>query len=627
MFGLSLLSPWFLLGALAVAVPIVLHLRRRETAPQHAFSAVRFLRRAPFEQRRPRKLHDVLLFLLRSAALLLLAFAFARPYLAGAEIAAGTTVIAVDASFSMGAGDRMDKAKQAALRAVSGVPAGDRVAVVRFDDRAAVLTEPTFDRGAARAAVGSIAPGRGATEYSAPLAAVTRLVGTTGGRLVLVTDLQRATWTGTTAGVLADNVTLDVVDVGGTAENLSVGPVRREGEGIIAQVTNHGFQPRTTRAVLWLNDRSIAESQAAVEPGRSASVTLVARLPSAGAVRVSIDDAGGIAADDERFLVLDPPPAPAVTLLGTEPGGEDLFFLRSAIEAAGEGRRLALETLSGPARNAVTAATARERQVIVLVGTRGLERGTRAALHDYLHEGGALWLAGSETLDAGTLEEIVGQGTLRVEAAADAAFPTVLAPVDRRHPVFAAFGEAASGLGEAQFTNALRVVPGPGSRVIARFTNGLPALVEQPVGKGRLAVFASDLGTAWGTFGRRPSFVPFVLETLHYLSGLRPSPSEWLVADAPAGTLPGVVRGGVPPRPIAVNVDLRESAAARIAPADFSGAVRRVGPEKRAADAIAREREAAQDLWWYVLVAVAALLVAEGLLGHRRAQPAPPAQA
>ena len=45
--GLAFLSPLFLLGALAVALPVLLHLRRQDTAPAHPFAAIRFLRRAP----------------------------------------------------------------------------------------------------------------------------------------------------------------------------------------------------------------------------------------------------------------------------------------------------------------------------------------------------------------------------------------------------------------------------------------------------------------------------------------------------------------------------------------------------------------------------------------------------
>jgi len=72
MSGIGFLSPWFLLGALAVSVPLVLHLLRRRTDPVLPFSAVRLLRGVPVERTRRRRLRDVLLFALRVAAVLLL---------------------------------------------------------------------------------------------------------------------------------------------------------------------------------------------------------------------------------------------------------------------------------------------------------------------------------------------------------------------------------------------------------------------------------------------------------------------------------------------------------------------------------------------------------------------------
>jgi hypothetical protein len=164
------------------------------------------------------------------------------------------------------------------------------------------------------------------------------------------------------------------------------------------------------------------------------------------------------------------------------------------------------------------------------------------------------------------------------------------------------------------------VIPGEGGRVVARFANGLPALVEQAVGKGRLAVFASDLGGTWGSFPRQPAFVPFLLETLSHLTDRRSLPPELLVADVPAGVAPrpGVTAVGTPARPVAVNVDLRESAFARVTAAELTAAVRRAEPEQRGAQAIAREREASQDLWWYVLLGVAVFLLLEGVMAARR---------
>ena len=80
MFGVSFLYPLFLVGAAAVAIPIVLHLFRRRTEMVVDFPAVRLLHKAPVEQQRRRKLRELILLALRVAALALLALAFARPY-------------------------------------------------------------------------------------------------------------------------------------------------------------------------------------------------------------------------------------------------------------------------------------------------------------------------------------------------------------------------------------------------------------------------------------------------------------------------------------------------------------------------------------------------------------------
>ena len=69
MFGLSFLSPLFLIGAIAAAVPIVLHLFRRKTEVVIDFPAVSLLKRAPVQQQRRRRLRELILLALRVAAL------------------------------------------------------------------------------------------------------------------------------------------------------------------------------------------------------------------------------------------------------------------------------------------------------------------------------------------------------------------------------------------------------------------------------------------------------------------------------------------------------------------------------------------------------------------------------
>ena len=100
---MGFLYPAFLAGAAAIGIPIVLHFLRRDIVPEVPFSAVRLLRRSPIARSRRRRLRDLILLAARVAALILLALAFARPYLAGAAAAASLRIVAVDRSLSMSA--------------------------------------------------------------------------------------------------------------------------------------------------------------------------------------------------------------------------------------------------------------------------------------------------------------------------------------------------------------------------------------------------------------------------------------------------------------------------------------------------------------------------------------------
>src|SRR5579863_10079166 len=104
---MGFLSPWFLVGAAAIALPLYLHLLRRHTTTPHPFSSLMFFEKRTQSSIRHRKLRYLLLLSLRLALLLLLALAFANPYIKRSAVnASGNKLIllVVDNSFSMRAG-------------------------------------------------------------------------------------------------------------------------------------------------------------------------------------------------------------------------------------------------------------------------------------------------------------------------------------------------------------------------------------------------------------------------------------------------------------------------------------------------------------------------------------------
>jgi hypothetical protein len=70
-----------------------------------------------------------------------------------------------------------------------------------------------------------------------------------------------------------------------------------------------------------------------------------------------------------------------------------------------------------------------------------------------------------------------------------------------------------------QFFQAARLAPKPNTRVIAKLADGSPLLVEQEMGEGRVLLLTSALDTSTSDFPLHSSFVPFVVQTGHYLAG------------------------------------------------------------------------------------------------------------
>ena len=78
---MSFLAPFFLLGGLAVALPIFFHLIRRTSKEQIPFSSLMFLQQVPPRVTKRSRLEHVLLLLLRCLVICLLALGFARPFI------------------------------------------------------------------------------------------------------------------------------------------------------------------------------------------------------------------------------------------------------------------------------------------------------------------------------------------------------------------------------------------------------------------------------------------------------------------------------------------------------------------------------------------------------------------
>ncbi len=144
---MTFLSPWLLLGGLAVSVPLVLHFFYRARHRKLPWAAMTFLKQAIEQTSRRLRFQEWILLALRCLALLLLAFALSRPAITGSTIGGrGDSVDAImvfDTSMSMSARDgeksRLERARDAALTVLDNLPNNSTIQIIGCSDRAIPL--------------------------------------------------------------------------------------------------------------------------------------------------------------------------------------------------------------------------------------------------------------------------------------------------------------------------------------------------------------------------------------------------------------------------------------------------------------------------------------------------------
>jgi len=269
-------------------------------------------------------------------------------------------------------------------------------------------------------------------------------------------------------------------------------------------------------------DEAVLET---VPPGATRSVALFAKLPGAGhhpvTARVPNDR---LAADDERVMVVAARQRFDVLLVEGQPARaaqeRAAFFLQQALQPVARAAAAGFFVQVGTVTLAeLDAARLEEFDAVVLADAPGLP--ARAALEQYLRRGGGVVVFPGP----GTRPEAYHQEwreLLPARLGAVRAAPPEqwfgLQPPPYEHPVVTLWNDPAAGtLESARFYRAYELTPADGARVVARFADGAPALVERAWGAGRVVLAASTANTAWNDLPVRPAFVPLLFRTLGWL--------------------------------------------------------------------------------------------------------------
>jgi Aerotolerance regulator N-terminal/von Willebrand factor type A domain len=267
----SFLNPWFWLGALAVAAPIWLHLRRKRETNLVQFSALRFLEDQPEPRRTPWRLRDFLLFALRVLALLLLIAAFAWPYLRGADTAPvkESRVYILDNTLSHQANGGFKRDRDHLLSEVSKGASDTQVAVIELTSSPRTVVSFGDSREVAREKLKALEPSFQRGSYLAAFRQANSLLNNSLGeqkRIVLLGDSQANQWSeSASTPPFLRNVQVDLPKVSTLAlPNLSLSEPRVQriflGDKSLINCTvklSHTGDAKTANIVLRANGQAI----------------------------------------------------------------------------------------------------------------------------------------------------------------------------------------------------------------------------------------------------------------------------------------------------------------------------------------------------------------------------------
>jgi hypothetical protein len=659
---MGFLAPWFFAGALAVGLPVWLHLLRKHKTTPQPFSSLMFFEKRTQSSIKHRRLRYLVLFTLRTLLVLLIVLAFTKPYvnqrLVPLSRSNQVTVLAIDNSLSMRTGGLLAQAKQAAKSVVSGLHPGERAQVMAFGARVQVMSEVTDDHNTLNAGIDGIEASDARTSFAELSRSLRSIANSLKLPLTvqLYSDMQQTGMPTNfndlrlNADVKIEPHPMEKKETPNFALENVVAPRRvydASKKRVLVTVAGFGTKKDIRNVTLVLNGRTIETKSVEVPESSRATVEFNSLDAPYGRNKgeVRIDSADSLPADDVYYFAVERLEPRHALFVHEADNTRGLLYFKAALEASGQS---AFE-IDPATVEQTTNLNPSKYAFVVLSDVGAIPAGFENELRNYVRGGGAVLISlghmsvarNKVPVSDGSIEatRYAGREGERFQTAGwlDSSHPSILK--DERWE-------------DVKFYQVIRVAPG-NARVAAKLADGTPLLIDQQLGGGHVLVFASTFDNLANDFPLHASFVPFVEHTARYLGRMDTGPPSVLVGSFeelrdsqekgsavdvvdPKGeralsleeatkaqniqfTMAGfydIRRPNGRNEMVAVNADRQESNLTPASPETLS--LWQNTANGTAGDGgQAQQDQKPLSLWWYVMLAVLALAIAESFLGNR----------
>lgn len=608
----------FTLGLAGVALPILIHLFARRRFKRIRWAAMDFLIDAEKRNRRRVRLEELLLLLLRCAAVFLIGVSLARPFLSPEGVAAAWAgrarterVFVIDDSFSMAYespdGATFDRAKQAVRRLLDVIrreSPDDSATVIRTSAPQTPVESGTFLNDVQTetliSRIDALAPTQRSMDPAVVMEGVAEALArgsdVVSAAVYVISDFQRVdwlerqvdaaaaggsstvfdpllAWAGRERGLRLVLVNVGaaqagnraVTELGVRAGQLVVGAQATLGVQV-ANFTDGPADPLELRVTLG-NIPQAGKMTPQLDARQQTTVELPVEFLRAGSdgLRVSLPP-DGLPLDNARYLAVDVAGAIRVLLVNGEPAidefHDEVALLKTALRPEGEvfsGNEIVVVDEAGLDQTNLNGFHA-----VVLANVFRLSDPGVEALERYVRQGGGVVFFLGDQIDPVLYNSTLyreGDGLLPAELGerVRAAAVRSLSVVDRLHPVLRGLSREGDplGIGRIPFYEyfacepfAVADEPGEGAdatgggsgganavapprpaRVIAVFDDDEhhPAIVERPLGAGRVVLVTTTADKEWHLWPDHPTFLPVMMELVQHVARRGESGTQYTV--------------------------------------------------------------------------------------------------
>lgn len=553
---MGFLNPIFLLGILAAAVPLIIHLWRRHQAKTVDFSSLMFLLAAHRQNVRRIQLKHLLILLLRVLIIILIALALARPLLKNRFAFAGartktSVVIILDNSYSMGyqgiRGDRFEVAKRMGLEIAQSLERGDSASVILMSD----IPDPLFlkltkDLNQVREVIRDSRVSYRATLVPPSLEMAHDILEASNDpnkEIYLISDFNRNDWvhwnrvpnrSGARIFLLplddevTDNTSIEEVHAANQLISLGL-PVEL---GVAIGV--HSDVPLTdTTLTLFINGQRRRSISPQAGAGKSVPLTFTHQFGSPGTHTGYLElTTDRLPIDNRRYFVFDVYGQIRVLCVG-----DQTMYLALALNPAIQGQpNTGSSFLPATAPvEALESLTLTAYDLLILGDVPAFSDRVQQQLQAFMRAGkGVIYFVG-EGVDTTSYNAFADWLPANVGQSITWQPPVTLSNYKTDSPVFEVFkDEDFAGQYAPQFYRGLKLSPAGDATIVAQLSDGTPFLIERTIDRGIVLLFnVSAAQSEASNLLVSPHFLPLLQQTVLYTMAVQSTHQKNLIVGQP----------------------------------------------------------------------------------------------